>query len=184
MLSTSHCADSSYDIKFRTVSTASATRADAQAELQDLLRSWRAVMAASRPRWGAVDLTFTQLRALSGIAKQDGMRITELAEELGIGLAAASALADRMTRRGLVARKTDPDDRRIVRLEVSTRGRHVLERLERGSTEHFGKLIARMTPSEREALTTTLRAFVRLSAEFRVEKEASGLVTVRRTSGC
>jgi DNA-binding MarR family transcriptional regulator len=184
VLSTSHCADSSHDIKFRTVSTATPTRADAQAELQDLMRSWRAVMAASRPRWGAVDLTFTQLRALSGIAKRDGMRITELSTELGVGLAAASALADRMARRGLVARKTDPDDRRIVRLEVSTRGRHLLERLERGSTEHFGRLIARMTPPEREALTTTLRAFVRLSAEFRLEKEASGLVTVRRASGC
>lgn len=163
--------------------SATATRADT-AELQDLLRFWRAVMAASRPRWGAVDLTFTQLRALSGIAKRDGMRITELAEELSIGIAAASALADRMSRRGLIARKTDPADRRIVRLEVSTRGQQLLERLERGSTEHFGKLIARMTPSEREALATTLRAFLRLSAEFRVQKEASGLVTVRRSAGC
>ena len=148
------------------------------------MRSWRAVLAASRPRWGAVDLTFTQLRALSGIAKRDGMRVTELAEELGIGVAAASALADRMSRRGLLGRKTDPEDRRIVRLQVSTRGQHLLDRLERGSTEHFGKLIARMTPAEREALATTLRAFVRLSAEFRVEKEASGLVTVRRVPSC
>ena len=164
--------------------SAATARADTQAELQDLIRSWRAVMAASRPRWGAVDLTFTQLRALSGIAKRDGMRVTELAEELGIGLAAASALADRMSRRGLIARKTDREDRRIVRLEVSTRGQHLLERLERGSTEHLGKLIARMTPAEREALTTALRAFVRLSAEFRIEKESSGLVAVRRVQGC
>lgn len=163
---------------------AAAARADTTAELQDLLRSWRAVMAASRPRWSGVDLTFTQLRAVSAIAKHEGMRMSELADELGIGLAAASALADRMTRRGLITRKADEEDRRIVHLAVTTRGRHLLERLERGSTEHFAKLIARMTPTEREALAATLRAFVRLSAEFRIEKEASGLVSVRKAHTC
>lgn len=28
-------------------------------EIQDLLHQWRELMAASRPRWGAADLTFT-----------------------------------------------------------------------------------------------------------------------------
>ena len=149
-------------------------------DVSDLLQQWRSVMAASRPRWSGVDLTFTQLRALSALAKRGSLRVTELAQEFGIGLAAASALADRMAQRGLIERKTDPNDRRIVRLEVTTRGRHLLERLERGSTEHFGKLIARMTPAEREALAATLRAFVRLSAEHTIQKEPSGLVTIRR----
>lgn len=139
-------------------------------------------MATSRPKWSGVDLTFTQLRALSALAKRGSLRVSELAEEFGIGLAAASALADRMTRRGLITRKTDPDDRRIVRLELSLRGRHLIERLERGSTEHFAKLIARMTPAERDALATTMRAFVRLTEEHRIERESNGLVVVRRNS--
>src|SRR6266851_3497848 len=157
-----------------------ATLTPTESEIQDLLRQWRAVMASSRPRWTAADLTFTQLRALSVISRRDAMRMSELAEELGIGLAAASALADRMARRQLITRRPDPDDRRIVRLEAATRGRRLLERLERGSMDHFGKLIGRMSPSEREAFATTLRAFVRLSAEYGLHKEPSGLVTVRR----
>lgn len=176
MLSTSHCTDSSHGIEFRPVAV--------QDDIQDLMKQWRSVMAASRPRWSGVDLTFTQLRALSALSKRS-MRVSELAEEFGIGLAAASALADRMAQRGLIDRKTDPEDRRSVRLEVSARGRHLIERLERGSTEHFGKLISRMTPAERDALATTLRAFVRLSAEHAIQKEPSGLVTIRRrTSSC
>ena len=83
--------------------------------------------------------------------------------------------------RRFVVRRPDPDDGRAVHLELSSRGRTLIEHLERGRTEHFGKLIARMTPAEREALKTTLRAFVRLSAEHTITKEGPhALVIVRR----
>ena len=153
-------------------------------EVRALIQQWRAVMAAGRPHWTGVDLTFTQLRALSTIARRGPMRVGGLAEQLGIGLAAASALADRMHQSRLIARRPDPNDRRGVLLEIGPRGRHLLERLERGSTEHLGKLIGRMTPPERVALATTLRAFARLATEYDVQKQASGLVTVRRPTSC
>lgn len=141
-------------------------------EIQDLVRQWRALATSSRPHWGAVDLTFTQLRALSLLGRQQPLRVSGLAAALGVGLASASALADRMSRHGLVTRRSDPTDRRIVLLELGPRGRRLLERLERGSLDHFGKLIERMTPAERDALAIALRAFVRLSAEPQPRKEA------------
>jgi len=112
------------------------------------------------------------------------VRVSDLAEELAVGLAAASSLVDRMVQRQFITRHSDPDDRRIVLLELSSRGRGLLERLERGRMEQFGKLIERMTAGEREALATTLRAFVRLGAEYGVHKEPSGLVTIRRRARC
>ena len=160
-----------------TASTASSEKTE---EIHDLLKQWRAVMAASRPRWSAADLTFTQLRALSAIAKTGPLRVSALAEQFDIGLAAASSLADRMVQRKFISRRADPDDRRIVLLELSPRGKKVLEVLERGSIDHFGKLIARMTPTERAALATTLRAFVRLSAEHTLEKGPHQMLIVRR----
>lgn len=151
-----------------------------RSEIADLLQQWKTIMTASRPRWSAPDLTFTQLRALSAIAHRDSLRVSELADELNIKLAAASALADRMTRRQLIVRRTDAGDRRIVRLELSSRGRGLIERLERDRTEHVGKLISRMTSAERDALATTLRAFARLSAEHSVNKGPHGLVIIKR----
>ena len=166
------------------MATTGATRTDTQAEIADLLRQWREVMAAARPRWSTTDLTFTQLRALSVIGRRKAVRVSDLAEELAVGLAAASSLVDRMVQRQFITRHSDPDDRRIVLLELSSRGRGLLERLERGRMEQFGKLIERMTAGEREALATTLRAFVRLGAEYGVHKEPSGLVTIRRRARC
>ncbi len=135
------------------------------AEIHELLRQWRAVMASSRTRWHAADLTFTQLRALSVIGRRQTLRVSDLAAELGVGLGAASALIERMTRHSLVGRREDPNDRRSVLLELTPRARRLLDRMERGSTERFGRLIGRMTPAERDGLATALRAFVRLSAE-------------------
>ncbi len=135
------------------------------AELGDLLHQWRELMTSARPRWSAADLTFTQLRGLSVLARRQPLRMGDLAEALHMTPASASALIDRMTQRGFVARRSDPDDRRTVLVELSRRGQHILDVMERGSADHFGRMIDKMTPEERGALATTLRAFLRIGAE-------------------
>lgn len=135
-------------------------------ELGDLLRQWRELMASARPRWTAADLTFTQLRGLSVLARKQPQRMSDLAEALDMTPASASALIDRMDQRGFVTRRSDPDDRRTVLVELSRRGQHILDIMERGSSDHFGRLIEKMTPTERDALATTLRAFLRIGAEM------------------
>ena len=122
-------------------------------------------MAASRPRWSAADLTFTQLRGLSVLARRQPLRMSDLAESLGMTPASASALIERMEQRRFVTRRSDAEDRRTVLVELSRRGKHILDVMERGSSDHFGRLIEKMTPEERDALATTLRAFLRISAE-------------------
>jgi DNA-binding MarR family transcriptional regulator len=123
-------------------------------------------MASARPRWTAADLTFTQLRGLSVLARKQPRRMSDLAEALDMTPASASALIDRMDQRGFVTRRSDPDDRRTVLVELSRRGQHILDIMERGSSDHFGRLIEKMTADEREALATTLRAFLRISAQM------------------
>ncbi len=135
-------------------------------ELADLLHQWRELMASARPRWTAADLTFTQLRALSVLARKQPQRMSDLAEALDMTPASASALIDRIDQRGFVARRSDPDDRRTVLVELSRRGQHILDIMERGSSDHFGRLIEKMTPGERDALKTTLHAFLRIGAEL------------------
>jgi DNA-binding MarR family transcriptional regulator len=131
-----------------------------------LLHQWRELMASARPRWSAADLTFTQLRALSMLARTQPQRMSDLAGGLDMTPASASALIDRMDQRGFVTRRSDPDDRRTVLVELSRRGQHILDVMERGSSDHFTRMIEKMTPSERDALATTLRAFLRIGAEL------------------
>jgi DNA-binding MarR family transcriptional regulator len=122
-------------------------------------------MSAARPRWSAADLTFTQLRGLSVLARRQPLRMSDLAEALGMTAASASALIDRMVQRGFVTRRSDPDDRRTVLVELSRRGQRILDIMERGSSDHFTRMIEKMTASERDALATTLQAFLRIGAQ-------------------
>jgi MarR family transcriptional regulator for hemolysin len=74
-------------------------------------------------------VTLHQLEVL-GVLKHGSLRMRDLARELDVSEPAATAIADRLVRHGLVERHDDPNDRRTVRLELSARARNLLERVE------------------------------------------------------
>ena len=145
--------------------------ATTEAELAGLVARMRATTARSPDAWEDVDLTFTQLRALFVLAAaQHSVRVSDLAKSL----ASASALSDRLVRLGYIGRREDPSDRRAVLLELAAKGTRLLSRLERRSNAQLGYALHRMTRHEREALATSLRAFLRvLSSEARPSTRAA-----------
>ncbi len=135
-----------------------------EGEIHALVRQMREVTAASPEAWEDVELTFTQLRGLFVLGARQPLCVSDLAGALRMSLASASALSDRLVRLGYVARRSDPDDRRTVLLDLATKGARLLERLERRSTEKLSRAIQQMTGDERAALATALRAFLRVSS--------------------
>jgi DNA-binding MarR family transcriptional regulator len=78
------------------------------------------------PRWLAQELTFGQLRLLF-IIRQDGpVSVSRLAERLGVTVATASGIVDRLERHGLVARRHRTDDRRVVECTLAAPGERLL----------------------------------------------------------
>lgn len=132
-------------------------------EVHALARQLREIAAASPVAWGGIDLTFTQMRALFVLASREPVRVGELARALGMSLASASALSERLGRLGYVARERGVEDQRTVLLVLSSKGMRLLDRLERQSTAHLSQTIRGMTEAERRALAVSLRAFVRLA---------------------
>jgi len=131
-------------------------------EIHALTTQLQELTAADPDAWTEVDLTFTQLRALFVLGQQP-RRVSDLATALHMSLASASALSERLVRLGLVSRRTDPEDRRSVLLEVAQSGARLLQRLRRGQTARLTRAVRQMTDDERRALVVTLRAFVRLA---------------------
>jgi DNA-binding MarR family transcriptional regulator len=136
-----------------------------EADLTRLVARMRELTARSPDAWADVDLTFTQLRALFVLAAaQRTVRVSDLAKSLDMSLASASALSDRLVRLGYVGRRADPADRRAVLLELAAKGTRLLSRLERRSNAQLAYALRRMTRHEREALATSLGAFIRVLA--------------------
>ena len=130
-------------------------------ELHRLVREWRERMAAAPDGWADVDLTFTQLRALFVLTHRS-QRVSDLAGALGMSLASASALSDRLVRQGLVMRRPDAGDRRSVLLQLTAAGTRIIRRIDRAQTTQMTRAIKLMSPAERRAFATTLHAFLRI----------------------
>lgn len=71
-------------------------------------------------------VTMHQLEALVHLIETGGLTMAQLAENQGIGLSSATALADRLLRQGLVQRTSDPSDRRVVRLVPTDTARELV----------------------------------------------------------
>jgi DNA-binding MarR family transcriptional regulator len=63
-----------------------------------------------------------QLRVLLILSFSDGMAGRELAGALGVGLAAVTGIANRLSARGLVRRAEDPVDRGVRRVYLTEAG--------------------------------------------------------------
>ncbi|PZG29439.1 MarR family transcriptional regulator [Spongiactinospora gelatinilytica] len=54
----------------------------------------------------------------------------DLARHLGVGLATVSGIVDRLVRHGLAGRHEDPDDRRVRRVELTPKGKALIEEIQ------------------------------------------------------
>jgi DNA-binding MarR family transcriptional regulator len=73
-------------------------------------------------------LSLSQYGLLEPLADRADARVSELAERAGIAPSTASRILDALERRGIVARKREPRDRRGVAVALTREGAEVLSR--------------------------------------------------------
>lgn len=71
----------------------------------------------------AHNLSLKHWTILSALWREDGLLITQIAKYRGANLPAASRIIDRMTEKGLVERRADPNDRRAARIYLTSKGK-------------------------------------------------------------
>ncbi len=106
---------------------------------------------------GLRTLTVPQLRALAMIAFHTHCTMSGLAKGLHITLGAATGLVDRLIQQRLVTRASDPQDRRVVRLELTPAGRRAHLAAVRQARQRVEEALARLTPAQREQVREGLR---------------------------
>jgi DNA-binding MarR family transcriptional regulator len=83
--------------------------------------------------------------------------VHRVARALSAPISTISSALDRLEHQGLVERRRISNDRRVVRLELTTRGNRLAARLRNAHVENCRSMLARLKPSEREE-------FLRLAA--------------------
>lgn len=118
----------------------------------------RRLRSAARRELDPLGVTPAQLRALRMLDRSpEPMRMSSLADHLGIARRSATTFVDQLADAGLVERSTDDHDRRAVIVAPTTAGRRLLATVKAHRTAAAGSLIGTLAPDERRQLAELLR---------------------------
>jgi DNA-binding MarR family transcriptional regulator len=96
------------------------------------------------------DLHANDVGLFEVLASAEAWSVRRLAEALAVPISTISSALDRLERRGLVERRRTPDDRRVVYIDLTARGRRLAVRLRDAHVENCRSMLARLDPGERE----------------------------------
>jgi DNA-binding MarR family transcriptional regulator len=114
-------------------------------------------LARNFARFGLTNATYDVLASLRRAGPPYRLTPTQLYSSLMISSGTATNRVDQLERAGLVTRLPDPSDRRGVLVELTPRGRELVDRVAEAhaATEH--RLVSVLTEEEKDCLTAALR---------------------------
>ena len=102
-------------------------------------------------------MTLARWRTLSVLNASDGRSMGELADYMVIEQPALSRIVDQMERDQLVTRRNASDDHRVVRVFLTSAGRHMFKKIRPLELHHFARLIDGLEPAELQTLEKLLQ---------------------------
>lgn len=134
------------------------------------------VMAAT----AEFELTMAQLRMLFVLehAGRD-MAVNELAEQVGLSMAATGRAVDIVVRTGLLSRREDESDRRIKRIGLTTSGRAAIVQIGQARRRAVEAFVVRLDTDERTALKAAVATLGALTSRHLPQPGA-----IRAPSSC
>jgi DNA-binding MarR family transcriptional regulator len=105
---------------------------------------------------GGLDITPGLFGALIVIEANPDLKQSDLARAVQLDRSTVVTLVDNLERRKLVERRASPTDRRSNALRLTDEGRTLLRTLKRQVAAHEKRLVANLTPDERQKLIELL----------------------------
>lgn len=115
-------------------------------------------------KWLAGSLSIVQLHVLTVLETAGPLPMGKLADALDVSVASATGIVDRMEQRGLVERRHDGSDRRVVLVHPTEAGLAVFNDLAEMRRAGLVNILGRLTNDELKALLVGLRAMSRARA--------------------
>jgi DNA-binding MarR family transcriptional regulator len=108
-----------------------------------------------------LELSITQIKTLHVLEPQEGeASVKDLAEMLGLSLAAASRNVEGLLQRGYLERSEDEHDRRIKRVGLTAAGREIAARLHSERLAGLEELVATLSDRQRRQLSSALSSLL------------------------
>ncbi len=105
-------------------------------------------------------IPFGQIRVMSHLYHHGRSTVSEVANGIGVSLATASELVDRLVESGWVERRPNPADRRQVHLWLTEQAIAIGDQIHDVRRRQMASAFARLAPDDRQAFVRGLRALV------------------------
>jgi DNA-binding MarR family transcriptional regulator len=102
-------------------------------------------------------MTATQRIALVELGDGGSLRLNDLATRMGVSPPTASRAVEALHELGLVERVPDPRDRRALKIDLTRRGRRLLDERHAKAQVAFEPAVAQLSAAERKQLSALLR---------------------------
>ncbi len=107
------------------------------------------------------EVTPAQFEALTFIHRHGGCSAKALSEGLRISIPSSTRLVDRLVRKALVDRRESAEDRRLVHLSLTAKGRTVLEDVRAARIARLQRALGALSEEEQALLHDLLERFLR-----------------------
>src|SRR5580693_8348970 len=119
-------------------------------------------LAAGVVRGARRDMSLTSLGTLSTLDRSGPQRITDLARAEGVAQPSMTVLVGTLERDGLVVRRADPSDKRVVLIELTAAGSDLVRGRRRADAQALAQLIEKLPSDQAAALLAALPALEHL----------------------
>jgi DNA-binding MarR family transcriptional regulator len=96
------------------------------------------------------DLHTNDIGLFEVLSGSESWTVRQIAVALSAPISTISSALDRLEKLGLVKRNRTPDDRRVVRIELTAPGQRLAIRLRKAHIENCHAMLARLSPEQRE----------------------------------
>jgi DNA-binding MarR family transcriptional regulator len=129
----------------------------------------RGIIPYAIESWRKLDVPLAQLKSLLIIAAKGETNFSTLAQDLGVTPGDVTGIVERLVEQELVARKPNPEDRRIIWLQATDKGRDLLANLMESQTRHMVHILEYMSLEDLESLLRGLSGFIQAVEEHQKE---------------
>ncbi len=129
--------------------------------------------------WADRGLTMPQARVLFTLIEHGERTAGELAEEVSVSPPTITGITDRLVKQGLVERREDPRDRRIVVLCLTDEGRQLTLEIAEKSRVYLGEVFETLSDERLAEICSALEDLAAANAKVRDRADAAARQAVR-----
>ena len=122
-----------------------------------LWKAARAVEARAHHSIEGTGLCASDFAILETLLHKGPLPVNVIGRKVLLTTGSITTAVDRLAERGLVARKEDPEDRRVRRVVLTPKGRKLIEPAFAAHSEDLDAVVSVLTRQERATLVTLLR---------------------------